>query len=81
MKCPGQNRRDLKVGLYKCPHCGEIVEMFSDETHRRCPSCKKTVEKEALPTCIQWCKAAKQCLGEERWKKLMKTLGTEESSK
>jgi hypothetical protein len=27
--------------------------------------------KEQLPTCIEWCSSARQCLGEDRWKALM----------
>jgi len=24
-----------------------------------------------MPSCIEWCASARQCLGEERWKQLM----------
>ncbi|MFH1422500.1 MAG: phosphohydrolase [Planctomycetota bacterium] len=77
MKCPGQDRRDVTAGLYKCPHCGKIIEMFSDEVKRRCPACKKEVIKKKLPACVQWCKSAKLCLGEEKWKMLINALNSE----
>jgi hypothetical protein len=52
-----------------------MVELFSDEMHARCRKCGALIERETVPSCIQWCKAAKQCLGEERWKKVMEVLG------
>lgn len=73
-KCPGQDSRNLTVSIHKCPQCGKEVEMFSDEMKLRCPQCKTAVEKENIPTCIQWCKEAKRCIGPERWQKLMETL-------
>ena len=33
-KCPGQDSRNLRVALYKCPNCGADVEIFSDELKR-----------------------------------------------
>lgn len=74
MKCPGQDFRNLKASLHKCPECGEEVEIFSDELRRKCLSCGNMVYKERVPSCIEWCKAAKQCLGEERWKKMMEAI-------
>ncbi len=74
MKCPGQDRRDIKASLHPCPDCGHMVELFSDEMHARCRKCGAKVERESVPSCIQWCKAAKQCLGEERWKRVMEAL-------
>jgi hypothetical protein len=29
------------------------------------------VFKEKMPSCIEWCSSARQCLGEERWQQLM----------
>ena len=30
-KCPGQDINKLKAAMYKCPKCGNEVEMFSEE--------------------------------------------------
>ncbi len=68
--CPGQDTRKLRVGLYKCPNCGTEVEMFSDEVKVRCYNCKEWVYKEKMPSCVEWCASARQCLGEDRWKML-----------
>ena len=66
-KCPGQDTRKLRVELYKCPNCHAEVEIFSDETRIRCQKCGTMVFREKLPSCIEWCASARQCLGEERW--------------
>ena len=69
-KCPGQDFRNLTVGLYRCPNCAAEVEIFSSETRARCHKCSTMVHKERLPSCIEWCAAARECLGEQRWKAL-----------
>lgn len=74
-KCPGSDMRNISAAIYMCQHCGEAVEIFSDEMRRRCPKCREWVEKKETPSCVQWCKAARSCLGEERWKSVMEALG------
>ena len=69
--CPGQDMRNLKVDLLKCPNCGTETEMFSDEMMVKCRKCGTKIERQQVPSCIQWCASARQCLGEERWQALM----------
>ncbi len=69
-KCPGQDFRNLRVSLYKCPNCGAEVEIFSDEIKVKCHKCGEKVYRDKIPSCIDWCASARQCLGEERWKEL-----------
>ena len=69
-RCPGQDMRNLRVELYKCPNCGAEVEIFSDELKAKCPKCGQKVYRDRVPSCIEWCAMARQCLGEERWKQL-----------
>ena len=69
-RCPGQDMRNLRVGLYKCPNCGAEVEIFSDESSVRCRQCGKKVYSEKISSCVEWCAMARQCLGEERWQQL-----------
>jgi DNA-directed RNA polymerase subunit RPC12/RpoP len=73
-KCPGQDFRNLTMSVHRCPQCGKEVEMFSDEMKVKCPHCKAVVEKETVPSCIQWCKEAKRCLGPEQWAKVMEII-------
>ena len=68
--CPGQEGRNLTVSVHKCPDCGNEVEMFSDEIRVKCRNCGGVVYKESVPTCIEWCVKARECLGEERWNAL-----------
>jgi len=69
-KCPGQDSRKIKPELIKCTFCGYEVEIFSDELNRACPQCKNNASKKQLPSCVNWCKSAKECIGEEKWKRL-----------
>jgi len=74
MRCPGQDSRKLTVSYHHCPECGEPVEFFSDETRTRCSECRAVVVKEQAPNCIQWCEAARECIGAERYDAIMKDL-------
>jgi len=74
-KCPGQDFRKLRVEIHLCPKCKAEVEIFSDETRVRCQKCGEVVYRESMPSCIEWCASARQCLGEERWKRLMDEQG------
>ena len=69
-QCPGQNPRNLRAALCKCPNCGAEVEIFSDEMRVKCGECGEYVYSVRIPSCIDWCASARQCLGEERWKEL-----------
>ena len=69
-RCPGQDGTNLRIELYKCPNCGAEVEIFSNEMKVKCYRCGRTVYREKIPSCIDWCAAARQCLGEERWRQL-----------
>lgn len=69
-KCPGQDDRNLKVEMLICPDCGYKVEIFSDEVKVVCHKCKNLVCRQRLPSCVDWCKFAKDCIGEEKWLKL-----------
>jgi hypothetical protein len=55
--------------------------MFSDETRVKCPACGKYVFSEEVPSCIQWCSSARECLGDERWKELLGEVAGESEGK
>lgn len=74
MRCPGQHNQTLTVSYHRCPGCGALVELFSDETQARCRACKGTVYKEQTPSCVQWCKAARECIGPQRYDEMMRQL-------
>ncbi len=70
-RCPGQDTRWRTVDEYVCANCGHKEEIWSDELKARCSECGSWVYKEQVPSCVNWCSAARECLGEERWKRLM----------
>jgi hypothetical protein len=46
------------------------VEIWSDEFKRACPNCRKMVLRPGGMSCLEWCKQAKECVGEatyESW--------------
>ena len=71
-KCPGIDEiRRPTIQVKTCPNCGAKVELFSDEMKVACDGCGFIVYND-LESCIQWCKLAKECVGEEMYQKLIK---------
>ena len=69
-KCPGTaGIRTPTIITRRCPECGKEVEIFSNEMQTRCSNCGFTVYDD-LESCVQWCKYARECVGEELYKKL-----------
>jgi Fe-S-cluster-containing dehydrogenase component len=66
-KCPGQDNRNLKSEILNCPNCAYKVELFSDEVKAKCPKCKHLVYKERLPSCIDWCRSSRECIGSSKF--------------
>jgi hypothetical protein len=48
--------------------CGADTEIWSDEAEGKCPSCGATVVRYASQSCVDWCKHARECLGEDKYK-------------
>ncbi|MDP3565125.1 MAG: hypothetical protein Q8R70_11620 [Methanoregula sp.] len=68
--CPGAaNLRTPTLAIKKCPQCGEEVELFSNDISVKC-GCGFVVYND-IASCVQWCKYAKECVGEEMYKRLM----------
>lgn len=71
--CPGAvNLKTPTLSLKKCPQCGEEVEIFSNDTSVTCGNCGFVIYNDTL-SCIQWCKYAKECVGEEMYQKFFKS--------
>lgn len=71
-KCGGAaNLRTPTLAIKRCPECGEEVELFSDDIEVVCKKCGFTIYND-IESCIQWCKYAKECVGEELYNKLKK---------
>jgi len=68
--CPGAAiLRTPTLAFKKCPQCGEEVELFSNDISVKC-ICGFVVYND-IESCIQWCKHAKECVGDEMYNKLM----------
>ena len=72
LKCPGAER--IRVSFpddIPCV-CGEKVEMWPDEFEIRCAACGRTVERKVSPACIEWCTAARECVGDRLYEQYMR---------
>lgn len=70
-QCPGSSH--LKVPTLEiktCPQCGSEIEMFSTDITATCGSCGFVAYND-LQSCIQWCKYARQCVGDAVYDRLM----------
>jgi ribosomal protein S27E len=71
--CPGAKIiKSPTIEFIRCPSCQSEVEIFSDETVTVCDRCGREVNRAAALACIEWCQAAKECVGEEKYNELMK---------
>ena len=71
--CPGSKR--IKTPYpeeIKCP-CGEMVEIWSDETVASCKKCRREVSRDMLPSCLDWCSMAKDCVGEIKYRRYLES--------
>ena len=67
-ECPGASLfRKPQPEFIKCPFCKSEVEIWTDEIKAKCPACKKIVARGQDLGCLDWCKYAKECVGEEAY--------------
>ena len=65
-----QGKPETKIYEKVCPQCGHEVEIFSTDTSVACEHCGFTVYNDTL-SCVQWCKYARKCVGDEMYEKMM----------
>jgi len=69
--CPGSRLiREPAPEYISCPHCGQEMEIWSDELVARCPHCRQVVSREAGASCLDWCAHAAECVGAEKYRRL-----------
>lgn len=74
--CPGsRSLREPTPEYLKCPNCGTEVEVWTHEQSYPCHVCGTRVFREQRPSCIDWCPAAKECIGPELYAKLKPQAG------
>lgn len=71
--CPGSKLiRQPKPEMFDCPSCGAEVEIWTDELKGTCPKCKTVVMRYQDQSCLEWCKLARNCVGELAYSNFMK---------
>lgn len=67
-RCPGSVAfTQPTIELMRCPNCGGDAEVWSDEIEGPCTACGQTVVRVGRQSCVDWCKYARECLGEETY--------------
>ena len=76
-ECPGsKDIREPKPEDITCRNCGAGIEIWSDESEARCGQCGKLSARLIGPTCLDWCAFAKECVGEEKFRKIKAGSGS-----
>jgi len=69
--CPGSRLiREPTPEYISCPHCGQEMEIWSDELVARCPHCRQVAPARRGATCLDWCAHAAECVGAEKYRRL-----------
>lgn len=63
-----------------CPQCGHTVEVFSTDTEVACENCGFIIYNDAL-SCVQWCKYARQCVGDAMYEQMMKIAANQKKTR
>ena len=63
-----------------CPNCGSIIELFSIDTQMPCENCGFVAYNDTL-SCVQWCKYARQCVGDEMYERMMEIAAQQKKDK
>jgi hypothetical protein len=72
LKCPGaEGIRASFPEEIPCA-CGAKVEMWPDEMEARCAGCGHSVSRDVPPACIEWCAAARECVGDDLYRRYMR---------
>jgi hypothetical protein len=75
--CPGS--RDIKQPKPEditCRKCGKEIEIWSDESEVKCKFCGQANLRSIGPTCLDWCAFAKECVGEEKYRRIKAGAGS-----
>jgi len=62
--------KEITITEKICPNCGQEVEIFSVDTEAVCENCGTVIYNDTL-SCVQWCKFARQCVGDATYERMM----------
>ncbi|HOV67068.1 MAG TPA: hypothetical protein PLI31_01760 [Methanoregulaceae archaeon] len=72
-RCPGAAQiRTPTLEIRHCPRCGEEIEVFSNDRRGVCSACGFEILND-IQSCVQWCRYARECLGDEVYGRLTNT--------
>jgi hypothetical protein len=75
LSCPGSSEiKSPTPEDIECIFCGFINEIWSDEVEIKCKQCGRMICRNLKNTCIMWCQSAKECIGEEKYNKIMERI-------
>lgn len=77
--CQGKPRTPT-IEEKRCPQCGNMLEIFSIDTQVTCEKCGFVAYNDAL-SCVQWCKYARKCVGDEMYEHMMRIAATQKARK
>ena len=81
-KCPGsQSFSQPQPEIIRCRSCGEEVEIWTDEVKVICWKCQNTIMRTQGQSCLDWCKFAKQCVGDTLYAKYTKNKSLQKKQK
>ena len=62
--------KEISIEERICPQCGHEIEIFSVDTEAACEHCGFVIYNDQL-SCVQWCKYARQCVGDRMYENMM----------
>ena len=77
--CQGKPRTPT-IHEKTCPRCGQIIELFSIDTEMACDNCGFVAYNDTL-SCVQWCRYARQCVGEEMYNHMMEIAAQQKKNR
>ena len=82
MELTGCQGRDKTPTLTEktCPQCGAPIEIFSTDVDAVCENCGYKIYNDTVD-CVQWCKYAKLCVGDETYRHMMEIVENSEKLK
>ena len=72
--------KEITINERVCPHCGNIIELFSVDTEVACDKCGFVAYNDTL-SCVQWCQYARKCVGDEMYERMMEIAAQQKKEK
>ena len=72
--------KEISIEERICPQCGHEIEIFSVDTEVVCEKCGFVAYNDKL-SCVQWCKFARQCVGDQMYEKMMETAAHQKAAR